>query len=204
MDRNIKAFVFDWGGVLLNQTWKGQMAYAARALGVDPERLDAECHGHAWRLFVKGCISEQRFWSYVCGALGVSIPLRESLWYDALESVAKHQQDVWDIAHALRLRGFKIGLLSNLDMTALQWLENNGDLTLFHAKVYSCNEGMQKPCRDMYQLAVIRLQVEPQEAVMIDDKPDNIVCAQSAGLHGIHFRNTRQLREELLKFGVSV
>lgn len=196
--------MFDWGGVLLNQTWKGQMAYAARALGVDPERLNVECRGKAWQLFVEGRISEARFWRYVCGALGVKTPERESLWYDALESVAEHQQGVWDVAHALRRRGFKIGLLSNLDMTALQWLEENGDLTLFHAKVYSCHEGIQKPRERIYHMAAERLQVKPNETVMTDDKPENIVGARSAGLHGIHFQSIRQLREELDKFGASV
>ena len=95
MDSKIRAVVFDWGGVLLNQTWKGQMQYAGRVLGVDPERLNEVCRGFVWDMFVEGRISESRFWKQVCGELGIAPPAQESLWYDALHSIAEHQQPIW-------------------------------------------------------------------------------------------------------------
>ena len=44
--------------------------------------------------------------------------------------------------------------------------------------------------------------MKPNECLFIDDKPENIAGAERAGLHGVVFTNTDQLREALKNEGI--
>jgi putative hydrolase of the HAD superfamily len=67
----------------------------------------------------------------------------------------------------------------------------------FDALVVSAEEGLMKPDVRLYQIAVERLGVAPQEAVFIDDFERNIVGARQAGLHAIHFKDPQEARRQL-------
>jgi putative hydrolase of the HAD superfamily len=54
-----------------------------------------------------------------------------------------------------------------------------------------------KPEKRIYELAVERLEVAPQEAVFVDDFLHNVEGAQVAGLHALQFRSPTQIRAEL-------
>lgn len=52
-----------------------------------------------------------------------------------------------------------------------------------------------KPDRGAYQYILHKLRVRPHEALMVDDRPENIRGARRAGMNGIVYKNSRQFRK---------
>ena len=70
----------------------------------------------------------------------------------------------------------------------------------FDAVVSSAAQGFAKPKAQIYQVVLHQLQVEPHEAVFVDDNDRNIEGAQQVGLHVIRFRSSEQTIQALSEF----
>ena len=53
---------------------------------------------------------------------------------------------------------------------------------------------------DIYEILLNRFDLKPQHCVFIDDSKDNVEGAEKAGIKGIHYKNSEQLRNELQLF----
>jgi 2-haloacid dehalogenase len=72
-------------------------------------------------------------------------------------------------------------------------------LTWFNGIVVSGTEKMRKPAPEFYTLLLTRYNVNPQEALFIDDNLRNVLAAEKLGIASIHFTSPEQLKEELAK-----
>ncbi len=70
---------------------------------------------------------------------------------------------------------------------------------LFDGIVVSGEEKLIKPDPQIYKVLLERYKLIPSESVFIDDNPANIDAAQKLGIHGILFKSSDQLKEELKK-----
>ena len=61
---------------------------------------------------------------------------------------------------------------------------------------------IKKPQPDFFHSHIKKHNLEPHQIIFIDDKLANVQAAQSIGMHGIHFKNSQQLREELKKWNI--
>jgi 2-haloacid dehalogenase len=77
-------------------------------------------------------------------------------------------------------------------------------LQLFEGIVVSGEENTRKPFKDIYEIVIDRYQLTPQKSVFIDDNLENVVGAKAVGMHGIHFKNSQQLINELQYLGVQL
>jgi putative hydrolase of the HAD superfamily len=203
---SIEAIVFDWGGTLsiyadieLIDMWHLAADHLARATGRDREELR-----------VKLLAAELRYWENVkttqrAGTLG-EILTEESraLGLDVSAAViseaAVRHLDAWTphIAHhldavptliALRERGIKIGLLSNTHWPEdfhEHFLERDGLAALIDVRGYTSNMSHSKPHRVAFEHVLQRLNVSPEHAVMVGDRPiDDVWGSQQIGMRGI-------------------
>jgi putative hydrolase of the HAD superfamily len=94
---------------------------------------------------------------------------------------------------------FKIALLSNVSGRArLEQLFDDGELDeLFDAVIASGDVGIVKPERAIYELAVGKLGLMPEECVMIDDLSEYCEGAEAVGMRSIQFLTTVQARTDL-------
>jgi 2-haloacid dehalogenase len=99
--------------------------------------------------------------------------------------------------------GVTVSALTNwaADMFALARVEF-GIFNRFADIVVSGQEGIVKPDPAIYLLACRRLGVEPAQAVFIDDTPANAEAAAAAGLTGLTFTSSQQLRADLVGLGL--
>jgi 2-haloacid dehalogenase len=74
----------------------------------------------------------------------------------------------------------------------------------FEGIVVSGDEKTRKPFLDIYETLLTRYNVEPSEAVFIDDALPNIKAAELLGIHAIQFHSTQQVRTALKDFGILV
>ena len=70
---------------------------------------------------------------------------------------------------------------------------------VFDVVVQSGDEGLTKPHPRIFDLTAERLEVEPEECIMVDDLPENIAGADAAGMHGIVYGDLNKLKKELNK-----
>jgi epoxide hydrolase-like predicted phosphatase len=193
----IKAIIFDWGGVLIDNPRPALMRYCAKAFDVSVD-VYTQIHNKFLDDFQKGFINEQTFWQRVCKELKKPKPNKPSFWVKAFRSAYSPRAEVFSFAASLHNKGYKTALLSNTEVPAMQFCCQLG-YDMFDEMIFSCAEGAVKPEKKIYQIAVSKLNVQPGQTVLIDDKAEFINGAKQAGLNGIIFKNLNQVKKELEK-----
>jgi FMN phosphatase YigB (HAD superfamily) len=61
----------------------------------------------------------------------------------------------------------------------------------------SVRHKMRKPNREFYDLALKSLEIEPHEAIFIDDRQENIDAAKKIGMKGILFTDIISFKNQL-------
>jgi epoxide hydrolase-like predicted phosphatase len=198
---HIKAVIFDLGGVLVRTLFPQVRHELAGRLGLEPEALDHTIWGREdWELAETGAITYDEYWRRVGVALGLSTPEALSDFRREYFSGDRVDQELVGLIRDLRSR-YKIGLLSNAPDRLEVWLEENwGIKKLFDAIVYSAKEGVAKPDPAMFHVILERLNVQPSEALFIDDYPRNVDAALALGIKAIRFTSTDALLGELSRY----
>lgn len=95
--------------------------------------------------------------------------------------------DAIHVLETLKERGYKIGLLSNATHASESSVEEYGLLPYFDATVYSYDVGVLKPDTKMFHEVLDRLQIDPNEAMMVGD-------SQEKDIDGAHAVGMQTLR----------
>ena len=199
---DIKAIIFDWGGVLVEDPGQGLMKYCAKTFKVSTEEY-TKAHDKFATDFQKGQVPEPKFWELLCGELNVPVPEKSSLWSEAFKSVYVPRAEMFELCRSLQRSGYKTAVLSNTE-PPLAELFRKLQYDMFDVTVFSCEEGTAKPEQRIYELTLQRLCVKPAEAVFFDDRLDCIAGAEKAGLHVFLFENISRAKDELALLSVKV
>lgn len=81
-------------------------------------------------------------------------------------------------------------------------LERYDFLHWFDGRVVSGEEKTRKPFPEIYQRLLDRYNVQPRNALFIDDSLRNVKAAEALKINSIHFQNPHQLKEELHRMGI--
>jgi 2-haloacid dehalogenase len=125
-----------------------------------------------------------------------------SAWYDRWqETISGPVHETVEILKAIKETGrYRLYALTNWSAETFPWaLENFEFLHWFEGIVVSGVEKTRKPFPEFYHRLFERYQVEPSQALFIDDSLRNVEAAHRLGLTTIHFQSPSQLREELRK-----
>ena len=108
---------------------------------------------------------------------------REERMKRALLSI---DDQVLEILGRVRKKGIKIGLISNADIIDIKYWNDSPLSALFDSVIFSCDVGILKPEIEIYQLAMKRLNVKPEESIFIGDGGSNeLFGARRAGMKTI-------------------
>jgi epoxide hydrolase-like predicted phosphatase len=193
----IKAIIFDWGGVLIDNPAPGYITYCAEHLKISKNELEKAFQKFHVGL-QKGLISEERFWRQVCSELKIKNIPSHSLWEDAFKTAYSEKKDVFSMVSSLKRDGYKIALLSNTEMPMVDYF-NERKYQFFDVAVFSCIEGVAKPDREIYEITLKRLDVQPQEAIFVDDRKEFVIGARNVGINAFLFKDVKQFREDLMR-----
>lgn len=204
MTKKIETIIFDLGGVLID--WNPKYVYNDVFNG-DTEKAD-------W--FLNNiCTSEWnvrqdagRLMSVATEELVAQHPKYEDLirlfykrWPDMLKGEIAETVAVLKALKASNK--YRIYALTNWSGESFHVAEERFNfLKLFEGILVSGVEKMIKPNREIYELCLNRFQINPENAVFIDDNFPNILGAQAVGLQTIHFKNAQQLQTDLQQFGI--
>ena len=123
------------------------------------------------------------------------------MYYDEFEKMLSGQiAGMEDYIKELKGRGFRIYGLSNWSVETFAMIRPKYPiLDLMEDMVISGKEKVMKPDAKIYQIALQRFGIKPEESVFIDDNVNNIVGCEAVGIHGIVFKDAGKLRPVLEK-----
>ena len=194
----IKAVIFDWGGVLIENPTEGILQYCREVLGIG-----AGCMLAAYRKLIpylqEGKITEEEFWKGVRRRTGAKGELPASLWFEAFEQSYVEKADVFAVTLELHASGCRTGILSNTEKPTKPLMDRE-PYRIFDPIVLSWEVGASKPQRRIFEVLIETLALPPSEILLIDDVEANIRAARELGLRGHVFTNAQTLRRDLEPF----
>jgi len=193
----IKAIIFDFGRVISAQKPASLFRGYEEELGLTPGMLNRIMFGsQAWQEALVGHITSDEYWHRIGPVLGLHTAEAIAAFRRRYHEDEAINDGVLDIIRRLHGR-YKLAVLSNSPAGLANWLANWGILDLFDVVVCSGDEGVVKPEPAIFELALERLEVAPQEAVFIDDTLSHVEAARALGLHGIHYTTPEALAAKL-------
>lgn len=119
-----------------------------------------------------------------------------SAWYDRWhETISGPIDGTVNILKAIKeAQQFRLYALTNWSAETFPWAQENFPfLNWFEGIVVSGVEKCRKPQPEFFQILFDRYQVNPSEAIFIDDNIKNIEGAKALGLNTITFTDPEQL-----------
>lgn len=194
----INTIIFDIGMVLVDFCWR-KMLHDFGLEGEDLEKVaDATVRHPAWNEFDKGLMSTEEVINIFAKSAPEHRAYIEKIFEDPTKMIAQYDYaKPW--IKELKERGYKIYILSNWSKpTYHACLDNELDfLPLVDGAVFSFQEHVNKPDKKIFEIICERYQINPSEAVFLDDNEANVIGSREFGLNTIHFKNYEQGRCEL-------
>jgi HAD superfamily hydrolase (TIGR01549 family) len=124
------------------------------------------------------------------------------------EFLGKPFFEVIDVLKYLKEKGYKVGLISNTNPTIMRVIDKYNLHQYFDSEIYSFQEGILKTNPELFQRAIARLGLGPDEVIMVGDSiQTDVIGARNAGLKAIlidrmnkreytpKIRNLKELRD---------
>lgn len=172
MFKNIKWLFFDVGSTLVDErvAYEHRFRDIANLANIEYEKVYLDSI-NLYRQNEKGDLE-------VSKRLGVDLPC----WHEEDEILYK---DVNKCLKSLSDK-YKIGIIANQPLGTKDRLAKYGILQYIDLIIASAEEGVSKPDKRIFKIALERSKCEPNQAVMIGDRIDNdIVPAKLLGMHTI-------------------
>jgi len=200
----IQTIIFDLGGVLID--WNPRYVYRTIFRTEEevewflqnvttPEWNDQQDAGHPLHKATAELIAKHPEWEN-------EIKAYYGRW---LEMLGDAIHETVEIFHQLKKTGkYKLYALTNWSAELFPHARERFDfLQWFNGIVVSGEEKMKKPSAGFYKILLDRYHLDPANTIFIDDNLKNIKGAEAVGISGIHFHNPKQLKDELLKKGIT-
>ncbi|MDX9827425.1 MAG: HAD family hydrolase [Spirochaetia bacterium] len=129
-----------------------------------------------------------RYFSQLCEYLGIDGDLLSFLdqWLKAWEEKRLEwlvYPFVPELLKALRDRDFRLGVISNWDPSARPILQRQGIIDFFEVTVISSEVGVTKPDRKIFDIALEKASVKPENCLYVGDNYyDDAVGASTVGM----------------------
>lgn len=195
----IKAVLFDFGGVLAEEGFKAGLSAIAEKNGMDNKEMVRTAFDTVYGLgFVAGKAREDTFWEVLrqkTGIRGTDEEFRE-------EVLSRFILRPWMLETVSRLkkRGIVLGILSD-QCNWLDELNEKHHFFYFFDHVFnSYHMGLTKKDPTVFDHVLDRLKLKAQQVLFIDDHMDHIERASAIGLHTLHYTDKDVFLNKFQKF----
>lgn len=199
--RDVDLVLFDIGGVLGSNGWDREQ----RAAAVERFQLDADDFQYR---------HEETVGALEAGQISLDEYLDVAVFSEPRDFTREEfrafmfaQSEPWpdsiDVARDLARTGVRMATLNNESEALNEYrIDRFGLCDIFPTFFTSCWLGVRKPTHDMYARVLGMTQSQPEAALFVDDRVQNLRPAAALGMHTIHFRSAAQLREEFRTHGL--
>lgn len=200
MASDIKAFIFDFGGVILRTRDFSYREKLARNFKTTRSELEKFVFASPSSLLSeRGKKTHEAHWQTILlefSAIGISAEEAYTQFFSGDEL----NVELLNYIHKLQ-KQYKVGLLSNAWANSRENLSKHFKfLEYFDESIFSAEIGIRKPKPGIFNVMLNRLNVEPTEAVFVDDFKENIMGAREIGLKTILFNDNSSTIQAIEKY----
>ena len=195
---------FDVGGVLGTSGWgSASRAEAVARFGLDGADFDRR-HREVVGQWEEGRLSLDEYLD--CTIFDLPRPFAREDVRAFLFAQSRPHPETIALARALAATGrWRLMTLNNESAELNAYRLRHFELApIFTAFFSSCWLGAAKPARRIYELALAISQAEPAQAVLIDDRAQNLAPARALGMQTIRFTTADRLRRDLAALGIAI
>jgi putative hydrolase of the HAD superfamily len=186
---DVRAVIFDWGGVMEQLPSEADVAAWERRLAIEPGVLPEVLWGQEWHRLEVGAITDGDYARYVADQLGFPGQDEALDFLQAFYTSDRLNESVVKAARALRDR-YQVALLSNAFPAQSDFIRDQYGIDVYDEYdlyVNSAHVGLSKPDPAIYYLTLEQLGVGPEQAIFLDDSLRNVDSARHQGIHAVHF-----------------
>jgi putative hydrolase of the HAD superfamily len=192
---HVGAIIFDYGNVLCTSPLAAEIERMAGILGMPV----ADFQQSYWRdrlAFDRAAVDAAAYWNAVAGRQLSAVDVGRLQDIDSASW--SHPCPIMpEWAQRVRAAGFRTGLLSNMPAPVRDYIVRCPWLPEFDHTTFSCDLHSTKPSPEIYQHSLAGLGVSSSDALLLDDRVENIRAAEAMGIHGILFTTPQALPQEL-------
>ena len=194
----IRAVLLDYGGVIAEEGFRGELVAMAREQGLEPEAvLQVAKYAVYDSGFVLGSGTEETFWATMREGSGLQGSDAE-MTARVLDAFILRPW-VIERVHQWRAQGYITGILSD-QMHWLDWLDQRDRFfNAFDHVFNSYHMGKGKRDPTLFGDITRQLALSPGEILFVDDLPSNIERAQAAGWQAVLYKDKASFEEVLEK-----
>ncbi len=196
----IKCIIFDVGGVLLKESVEMQHNAINKELG--QKLLSRKDLLH--RKSLAGGVAEKEYYKILSKKSGIAAPKLRVLFSAKFSKHMKINNDTLRILKKLKNDGYRICILSNVIPEHKRINKNLGVYSHAHHLVLSCDVRTVKPGSGIFKISLKKMKSKPEECVYIEDRKEYLETPKKLGMNVIHFKNAKQLKSDLRKYGVKI
>lgn len=200
----IKAILFDIGEVLLWNPFEEVFQKIADKLKIEINALNEFKLKHHPKLII-GEMSVDFFLEELKKEFNLEIKKKEvrKIYKDSYLEVRTLNEKLLEMIKKLKKK-YQIGIISNIyDLCAKIDVER-GFGVVFEPVILSCEVGLAKPEKEIFELVLKRLNLKADECVFIDNREENLDSPRKMGFKVIHFQNNKQLVDGFEKLGIGL
>ncbi len=202
MKNNIKIIIIDFGGTFFTAGTGIAIKEAANKLGLPEKKIELilrdKGEGALYRL---GKINAKTFWEKAKKRIDINSRQAkeiELIWHSSY----KPNKGMPALVKKLKKK-YKIVVVSGNAPERVRYLKKKYSLNkLFHDYFFSFEYGVTKPSPKLFEIALNKLRVKPEECLIIDDSRKTINKAKKLGCEMILFKNVAQTSKDLIRLGI--
>ena len=189
--KNIKAIIFDLGGVLLNISYKNTITEFSN-IGIENSSsfYSKKSQENIFNLLETGDISEEDFVSEIKKSCKNASSKQILFAWNAM--LLDLPENITPLLKKLK-KDYSIFLLSNTNTIHVKQFKNilgdckyNEFFRLFNKIYYSHEIGLRKPNKKAFQIILEENNLNPKNVLFIDDSPQHIEGAKKLGIKTHH------------------
>ncbi len=189
----IKVIIFDFGGVYLSDSFIDFVNKAHKVLGVNKnffsdKEVIFDVEFNKGEITIEECLKKY----FKCKINKEQMKKIINLWTKNW----KPSKEMKELVIKLE-ENYRLAVLSNSDALNSLNYTKRGWYKYFNVLILSHELGIVKPQKEIYEIAVKKLKVEPEECLFIDDQRDCLKPARKMGMATILFKSVSQLKKEL-------
>lgn len=195
----IKAVLFDIGGVVLKDKLESVYCKIAKKLNVSENEFSELLRAHKEHL-LKGKMSVYDASKLVKEYFKIDYDV-VSVWESSYLEVMKINSEIVALVHNLK-SNYVVGAISNT-MDVHSAINKNRKLyDLFNPMIISCDIGLMKPEKEIFEETLKKLNLKSEECIFIDDRIEHLEIPNSMSFKTIHYTGYDSLVHELKNYGV--
>ncbi len=188
--------IFDYGNVLC----ESQPAADTQAMAAILDLAVSQFTERYWRFRIEydaGSLDPAAYWN--------GLVQSRALTPDQVAALTELDSRSWSHpapvmpqwAREIRSAGLRTAILSNMPAAVRDYVVRCPWLPEFDAQTFSCDVGVCKPQKAIYEDCLNKLGAKPSEALFLDDRESNVRGAEALGLHAVLFRNASDAAPEI-------